>query len=62
MSGKAKVWSFGLGVTTSNLSATVSQTYYVQINGENAFNNNKTTFLNAINLKFAFLGLLFKLL
>ena len=61
-SGKARVWSFALGVTTSTLSANVSQTFYLQLTGENASNNNKNALLNAINLRFAFLGLLFKLL
>ena len=61
-SGNARIWSFALGVTTSTLSANVSQTFYLQLTGENAANNNKNAILNAINLRFAFLGLLFKLL
>ena len=61
-SGWSRVWSFGIGITTSILSINVSKTFYFQITGENALNNNKNAILNAVDDQFGIFSLLFWLL
>ena len=56
-SGKAKIWSFALGASTSTLSLQASQTYYVQVTGDGVPNNNKSALFDAINDRFAFFKL-----
>ena len=48
-SGKAKIGSIGIGVTSSVLSANFSQTYYFQLTGAGAKANNVNILLSSIN-------------
>ena len=48
-SGKVKIGSIGIGVTSSVLSANFSQTYYFQLTGAGAKANNVNALLSSIN-------------
>ena len=57
VSGKAKIGSLGIGVSTSKASIGYGQTFYAQLTGDKKFENNLAALKSGISSKIAFLKL-----